>query len=177
MDNQIIQDILSGNTEKMSILIDKYYNELFVFVHNQVNNISTTEDLLQEIFMKIHQKLNKYNPEKASFRTWIYRVSLNHCLDYHRKKKIYTISDYNLDIIKSNSKDVLQEMITKDDVSQIITVMKRILNNKQYKVLILKFFSDLTIEEIASSMSITPKTIRNIVSLSIKIIKEEMGVL
>ena len=175
MDNKIIQEVLNGNTEKLSILIDKYYNELFVFVHNQVNNIPTTEDLLQEIFMKIHQKLHKFNPKKASFRTWMYRVSLNHCLDFHRKKKIYTISDFNIDTLASNHEDVLQDMINNDDVKEVITVMSKILSSRQYRVIMLKFFSNLSIDEIANSMNITPKTIRNIVSLSIKKIKDEMG--
>jgi RNA polymerase sigma-70 factor (ECF subfamily) len=176
VDNKIIQEVLSGNTEQFSILIDQYYNELFVFVHNQVQDINTTEDLLQEIFMKLYQKLNKFNPEKASFRTWMYRVSSNHCLDYHRKRKEDFIPDYKLDLLEDQKQNILSDMIQNEQLQNVLNTMKQILSKKQYNVLILQFFSNLTIEEIALSLDLAPKTIRNIISTSIKKIKDEMEV-
>lgn len=175
MDKNIVQDVLRGNTEKFSLLIDKYYNELFVFVHNQVNDIHETEDILQEIFMKLFAKLNKYNATKSSFRTWMYRVSYHHCMDYHRKKKLYTVSDYNLNLLSSNE-DVIANIMKQEDMGYVFTVMSKVLSKKQYSIMMLQFFSPLSTKEIGETLGVSQKTVQNYIGISIKKIRNEMEV-
>ena len=175
MDKNIIHNVLKGNTEEFSLLIDKYYNELFVFVHNQVSDIHETEDLLQEIFMKLYTKLNKYNPNKSSFRTWMYRVSYHHCMDYHRKKKVYTVKDYDLTLLSSNE-DVIEELLKKEEMSHIFSIMEKVLSKRQYSIIMLHFFSSLSTKEIGETLGISQKTVQNYMLLSINKIKKEVEV-
>lgn len=173
MDDVIIQQVLAGNTDAFDQLIEKYYNELFVFIHNQVNNVETTRDILQEVFMRLYQKLGKYNPNKASFRTWMYRVAGNYTISYLRKMKYY-IHDYNMDLIPT-SDNVLKTLIQQEDVREIVSLMKELLSKRHYQIMMLHFFSPLEDEEIAHAYGITKKTVQNTISLSIKKIKETMG--
>ena len=175
MDEKIIQAVLEGRKEEFNNIIERYYNELFVFVHNQVNNIETTKDLLQEIFMHLFTKLHKYDSNKASFRTWMYKVSSNYLINYFRKNKVQEVIYEDFNMFADNEKDILQEMIQKDDVSSILHIMKKILNKKHYQVMMLHFFSEVTVDEIADSLSIAPKTVRNIIALSIHKIKDFIG--
>jgi RNA polymerase sigma-70 factor (ECF subfamily) len=173
VDDVIIQQVLAGNTDAFDQLIEKYYNELFVFIHNQVNNVETTRDILQEVFMRLYQKLGKYNPKKASFRTWMYRVTGNYTISYLRQMKFY-IHDYNMDLLPS-SDNIVETLIQQEDVRNIISVMKDQLNKRHYQIMMLHFFSSLDDEEIASTYGITKKTVQNTISLSIKKIKDTMG--
>jgi len=173
LDKHIIRAVLDGNHNEFNQLINKYYNELFVFIYNQTNNVETTKDVLQEIFMRLFEKLHTYNPDKASFRTWMYRVSSNYVLNYLRKEK-FELKDYDFNLI-SSSEDIIASCIKQDDVSFILDVMKKTLNKKHYQIMILSFFSNLTPEEIGDSLGVTEKTVRNTVSLSIQKIRSKIG--
>ena len=170
MDIDIIKKVLNGDINQFNSLINKYYNELFKYAYNQFEDVEETKDVLQEIFMRLYNNLNKYNPEKASFRTWMYRVATNYCINYRRKLK-FTIKDYDFSRV-SSTEDIVENLIQHEQVDLAISIMKKNLSKKQYQIMILYFFSDLAHKDIADVMNLQPKTIRNIVSESVKKIKE-----
>ena len=71
-----------------------------------VKEVSDTEDLLQEIFVKAYFALPKFNQD-STFYTWIYRIAANHCLDHLRKHRPKT---YSLDEQKDDGEDTFQPM-------------------------------------------------------------------
>ena len=67
-------------------LWQKYSNQLQNFLLSKVNNRSDVEDLLQEILIKTHQKLNTVKePEKVS--AWLFQIARNTLTDYYRKSR------------------------------------------------------------------------------------------
>lgn len=174
VDYNIIKQILNGDKDLFNQLIDKYYYEIFKFTYNQVNDVEKTKDVVQEIFMRIYKKLSKYNPKKASFRTWIYRIANNYCINYHRdhhKDQHLVLHGERI----SDSEDILNNLIKKEDVSYILDLMEKNLSQRNYKILILHFYSDLSQTDIGETMNLAPKTVRNIVSESIQKIRALVG--
>lgn len=174
MDYDIIKQVIQGNIDKFDILITKYYNEIFKFVYNQINHLENTKDVVQEIFMRIFDNLGKYNPEKSEFRTWIYRISANYCINYQRNlSKNFTVT---LDeTLINTSNDILKDLIANDDVTYVMSLMEQHLSKRNFKIMILHFFSDLDQKEIGSAVGLAHKTIRNIVSGSIAKIRDLIG--
>lgn len=66
-------------------LVRKYYNEIYAYAYRQVNDRETALDLTQEIFISVLRSLQTYDPSRASFRTWLYRVSTNKVIDCRRR--------------------------------------------------------------------------------------------
>jgi len=54
---------------------------------NYVQSTEDSEDLTQEIFVKVYQNLHLFDVNKASLKTWIYRIGINICLDFIKAKK------------------------------------------------------------------------------------------
>ena len=61
-----------------------YYKRLLFFIRSMVREDS--EDLQQEVFIKVFEKLHTYNP-LFSFNTWIYTITRNHCINHIQKKE------------------------------------------------------------------------------------------
>jgi RNA polymerase sigma-70 factor (ECF subfamily) len=59
--------------------------KLFALIHRMVGNAADAEDLLQEVFLAAHRKLDGFRGESA-LGTWLYRLTTNHCLDYLRSR-------------------------------------------------------------------------------------------
>lgn len=68
------------------LLVQKYYDEIYVYVYRQTGNKDDSLDLTQEIFISALHSIKNYQSDKASFRTWLYRVATNKIIDERRKK-------------------------------------------------------------------------------------------
>ncbi len=174
VDELICQKVIKGEVQLFNQLIDKYYAELFRFVLRQTNDIEITKNLLQEIFMRIYNNLKKYRPEKASFRTWIYKVASNHTLNYFRKEKQY-LPTIPFEFAMASKEDILMDTCKREQIEYTLELMKKTLNAKNFQILLLHFFSHFSNQEIASTFGIAEKTVRNIISESIKKVRNKVG--
>jgi RNA polymerase sigma-70 factor (ECF subfamily) len=85
-DEQLIEEYLKGNEKSLEILIKEYLSQIYGFTYKRVGNTQEAEDITQEIFIKVWRNLKNFNAEK-SFRTWIFSIAKNTCIDSLRKKK------------------------------------------------------------------------------------------
>lgn len=76
-----------GSREAADRLIRVYYDEIYRFVYRQTGNKEDAMDLTQSIFIAVLRAIPSYRPEKASFRTWIYRIAANKVIDARRKNR------------------------------------------------------------------------------------------
>jgi RNA polymerase sigma-70 factor (ECF subfamily) len=90
-DFEIIQAVLNGNQEPFSELVNRYTNLVFSIIRRQTRDYDEAHDLSQEIFLKVYRNLGKYTPE-FKFSTWIMKITSNHIIDNHRRKRFETVS-------------------------------------------------------------------------------------
>ena len=69
-----------------------FHEQLFGFIKARVHSTETAEDILQEIFIKIHKNVKNIKNEQK-IASWVYQITRNTIIDYYRKKKIDT-KDY-----------------------------------------------------------------------------------
>jgi len=72
----------------------EFNKELLGFIKARVNNVENAEDILQEVFIKIHQNTNSLHDHKK-IASWVYQITRNTIIDYYRKKKINTSESEN----------------------------------------------------------------------------------
>lgn len=177
-DITLINDIINGEIDKFEFIMNRYHDELFKYIYNMSGNVADTQDLLQEIFIKVYGNLERYDASRASFRTWLYRITTNHIRN-HLKSSYYrhktSSLSYNDSVTKSNIN--IENKITKEkQIEEIVSVMKTILNPKHLKIMMLHYFSQLTVTEISEIMDIPQKTIYKAINSSIKKIQKEVNV-
>merc|ERR1711879_510595 len=124
-----------------SLIMDKYHNEIFSYVYNMTGNVEDTEDLLQEIFMKIYKNLNSFNSDKASFRTWMYRIATNHVFNFTKKAEMVYVNhsvEVNAELLTDNT-DLFSNIIKDDQLNEIIQQIKKIAKTQTSKNNVLAF--------------------------------------
>lgn len=70
-----------------NLLIEKYYDEIYVFCYKQLGQKESAMDVCQEIFIAVLQSISSYQGEKSSFRTWCYRIASHKVIDFRRKHR------------------------------------------------------------------------------------------
>jgi RNA polymerase sigma-70 factor (ECF subfamily) len=92
-DEQLIDSYLKGEEKALEILIKRYLKPIYSFSYRFVNNTQEAEDISQEVFVKIWRNLKKFDKNKK-FKTWIFSIAKNTCLDAMRKKKTIPFSEF-----------------------------------------------------------------------------------
>lgn len=156
-------------------VLENYYKYIFRFVVKQVNNVEDAKDLTQEIFIKAYNNYKRYNAKKGSVKTWLFAIANNHIINYWKSSYIRKRSQMELDIDRISSNiDILESIIQDEDIKLILFIMNKKLNKRNIKIMNLYFFSNLKPREIAEVLNMNSKTVSNVISLSIRIIKDEL---
>ena len=164
---QIILRAQSGDREAFAILFEQYKNLVYKTAYLMLGESAEAEDALQEIFVQVYKSLSGFDPGKAAFTTWLYRVTFNHCLNQRRKKRPFTLPLEDISpALKSEfpgaqlaEEEVLQQAIGK-------------LTDKQRAVVILRYFWDLPYAEIAQILDVPLGTVKSRIDLALKTLRK-----
>ncbi len=156
-------------------VLEEYYRYILKFVVKQVKNVDDAKDLTQGIFLKAHKNYKKYNPNKASVKTWLFSIANNHVINFWNSAYFKRTSkfDYDFNQLKSND-DILKAIIDDENVKHILLLMKASLNKRNLEIMNLYFFSNLSPKQISEVMKMNPKTVSNVIGLSIQKIKKNV---
>ena len=82
----LVRRCQSGDTDAFEALYRQHAARIYTLACRMVGSPEDGEDLLQEIFLQVHRKLGSFKGD-AAIGTWLYRLALNHCLDYVRSRQ------------------------------------------------------------------------------------------
>ncbi|WP_051314870.1 RNA polymerase sigma factor [Alteribacter aurantiacus] len=73
-DQDLINNILSGDEEAIEILHERYVDRIYTYIKAQTNNHHDAEELLQDVFFKVAKQLDRFEG-RASFKTWLLTIT------------------------------------------------------------------------------------------------------
>ncbi len=144
-DYTLITKVKEGNEIAFNQIFNKYRSAVYSICYRFVRNTADAEDLTQEIFMKVYRKANTYN-RKAKFSTWLYRVTVNHCLSFKRRERNLPYTQLIKDEI-----NFVGRIELKKSIDQALLQLPK----QQRMVFILRHFRQLSFNEIGEIMKIS----------------------
>lgn len=130
-------------------LVSDYYDEIYVYAYKQTLNKETALDLTQDIFIAALRSIDKYNPEKASFRTWLYRISVNKIIDFKRRSRHDMIA---LDEVEIPVEIDYQALVENKELFSAIDKYLSGLPFERQEIFRLKVFAEYTFAQIAGML-------------------------
>jgi RNA polymerase sigma-70 factor, ECF subfamily len=164
---QIIIRAQAGDREAFAILFEQYKNLVYKTAYLMLGESAEAEDALQEIFVQVYKSLSGFDPGKAAFTTWLYRITFNYCLNHRRKKRPFTLPLEDISpALKSGFLDT--QLAEEETLQQAIGK----LTDKQRAVVILRYFWDLPYAEIAQILDVPLGTIKSRIDLALKTLRK-----
>ncbi|QAA32456.1 sigma-70 family RNA polymerase sigma factor [Clostridium manihotivorum] len=148
-----VQLAKDGDEKAFEELINMCKEELYRTAYAYVKDEQDALDVLQETVYKAYVNIDKLKNTKY-FKTWITRILLNNAMDLIKKEKKI------LSVVGNSEKGFVDSEVYCIDAKLDIQSSIDKLEEKQKKVIILKYFQDLTITEIAEVMSCPVGTIK-----------------
>ena len=137
-------------------------------LYEKVSDQELAKDLTIESLGKAFNKLHLYTPE-YTFSTWLFTVARNHCIDYLRKNKLSTISIDKM-MINESGKSTSFDLKSMDlnpeqklEKKQRIAILRQVVDQLKpnYRNLVkLRYFKEMTYEEISKSLNIPIGTVK-----------------
>lgn len=86
-DEELVAAVLQGDDGRFGELVGRYQGRLVNYLARMVRNAEDAHDLAQEVFLKVYQALDRFDP-KYRFSTWIFRVAQNAAIDTLRRQRL-----------------------------------------------------------------------------------------
>ncbi|HCI87646.1 MAG TPA: RNA polymerase sigma-70 factor, partial [Gammaproteobacteria bacterium] len=84
-DEELMLAVSKGDQSAYQTLVSQHLNAISHYAFRLLGNRKDTEDICQEVFLKLWTNASKWQPEKAKLTTWLHRITHNLCIDYLRK--------------------------------------------------------------------------------------------
>jgi RNA polymerase sigma factor (sigma-70 family) len=147
-DLELLEKLRNPDTHNygFNLLVRAYQQRVYGMVRKMVIDHDDAHDVTQEVFIKIHKNLGSFREDSQLF-TWIYRIATNECLTFLSRKKrrfFLPIEDVAKELsgLIDNS-----ESISGDEIQRKLQKAILILPDKQRLVFNMKYFEDLTYEQ------------------------------
>ena len=154
-DKEIIVSFLDGNKNAFNIIVLKYQKRVYWTVRRMVVNHDDADDITQEVFVKLYSSLKDFRGESALF-TYLYKMAINYSLNHIKKNKNKMTREIPIDdefTDKYSDKNESDENIESSGRNKLITEAILILPEQQRAVFNMRFYDDMTYEEISSVLN------------------------
>ena len=95
-DEELVEAVLGGETDLYAEIVGRYQGRLVNYLFRLVRNLDEAHDLAQEVFLKVYQALDRFNPQYR-FSTWLFRVGQNAAIDHIRKRRLTLVEGFGDD--------------------------------------------------------------------------------
>jgi len=157
----------AGEDDAFREIVERYQTKVFSIIHGIVRQRNDVEDIAQQVFAKVYVSIRNFD-FRSSLITWIYKITVNECFDYLRKRKVRKLvyeSDLSEDEVRrvENTEPTVNRQTPADTtLSQRDYVVKLLtkVSEEERMLLMLKEVEGYSVEELAERTGMNENTIK-----------------
>jgi RNA polymerase sigma-70 factor (ECF subfamily) len=156
-----IEQIIAGNSNAFSHLVDKHKDKAYNLAFRICGNHEEAEELAQDSFLKAYRSLNSFKM-KSSFATWLYRIVYNTSISHVRikKKGVLSLEDFPADATDFIGSNTSEEEAEKDYRNALVNFALQKINEDERGLISLYYYEELSSEEISDITGISKSNIK-----------------
>jgi len=168
-DTELLELSRQGDHEAFRQLVIRYKGRVFNAIYSVMGDAAESEDIAQEVFLKVYRYLGSFR-HKSSFFTWLYRITVNECMDRLRKKsREKTVSlhaglsreeQLKIEDVLQDKKQGAEDEMTGKELRGIVMKILGELPEKYRLILTLREIEGMSYDEIAQAMGISVACVR-----------------
>ncbi|MGE5474379.1 MAG: RNA polymerase sigma factor [Ignavibacteriales bacterium] len=176
-DERLVELCKQGEEYAFEILIQRYHQRLFNFIFSYIENQQSTEDIVQETFIKMIKNINTYKLQaNAKFSTWLFTIARNTITDEVRKGRIReTIPIDDEENTIPSKEDSVEDTVIKNEMISSINQTINTLPPDLKSMVLLKYYMDFSYKEIAEIIKTTPEKVKGQLHYAVEKIRKKLG--
>jgi len=172
-DSELMQQIVSGDQAAFSELYHRYKSRMYYYFYRMLGSSEElANDFLQELFMKLIEKPESYNPH-YSFTTWLYSVANNMCKNEYRRREIR--QEYLDNEVMESQTDFLNDAsIEPEQVIEKVFETLNLLGEEHRSAFLLRYREGFSIKEVAEVLDVPEGTVKSRLFYAKKMLAEKL---
>ena len=163
----LVRRAQAGDESAFQEIVERYQSKVFSIIHGIVRQRNDVEDIAQQVFTKIYFSMRNFD-FRSSLITWVYKITVNECFDYLRKKKVRKLvyeSDMSEDEVRrvENSETGTSRAPRADTNlarrDYVVKLLERV-SGEERDLLMLKEVEGYSVEEMARRLKMNENTIK-----------------
>jgi RNA polymerase sigma-70 factor (ECF subfamily) len=146
-----------GDRDAFRFLVERYAAVLTGTAYLMTHDRALTDDLTQEAFLLAWKGLPTFRPD-GNFKAWIIRILVNHTISYRRKRRVKEA--FLAEPLTNPADDPQERLLTKDERERTMQALES-LPQEQHEALVLRYFSDMTVPEVAQALGWREGTVKS----------------
>jgi len=173
LERDLVTKAAAGSREAFDALVDQHYEAVYAHAYRILRNSDDASDATQTTFVKALRSISEFDVERP-MRPWLYRICGNVCIDLargrHRSNEPIDKHAYMLE-----SKDDLEGAAEQNDLRE--KILRAIMNlpEKYRRILILRHYEQMAVEEIAEALDAPEGTIKSWLFRARAMLKKELA--
>lgn len=154
----------AGDSHAFSRLIATYQTPIYNLCYRMLGNPHDAEEAAQEAFLRAYTRLNSYDPDRP-FKTWLFAIAHHYCIDRLRRRRLIWLSlDDEPELQPANwraSTPTPEEQVMRSEREADVQAALNTLPAKDRSALIMRYWYDLSYEEIAQATASTVSAVKS----------------
>lgn len=163
--DRLIARCLRGDQTGYMQLYELYAPGVYRLCYSLLLQEQDAEDVSQEVFVYAFKNLKRFDPERASFKTWLYTITVSRCRNMYRRRR-FTMMDISQLFIPAPDSERPEAALVRRHAQDTIQAALATLSPRLREAVVLRYGHGLTYREIADVMGCPPKTAESRVRLA-----------
>ncbi len=172
-DEQIIEQVLAGQTEDYGELVKRYWKLALAIAYARCQNATVAEDMTQDSFLKAYCNLSTLR-NRSKFAGWLTKIVHQECISHHRRKQASTIDSHSLDRLEPVFAVSSNPGLTREQIDFVHRAIGKLPAHMQ-EIIIMRFVGGLPLKQIAEQIETKYGTVRVWLHRAYKLLKEELA--
>src|SRR5215204_4042053 len=169
-DEVLVRRVASGDERALSGLYDRYAGLVYGTGMRYLGDRGTAEELVQDVFTSVWKNAAGFDPARASFATWMYRITRNRATDLIRRRKARLRTVDGDPLFEPGETDPSGELSQKFDVAAALSRLRPV----HREVLVLAYFHGLSQREISDRTATPLGTVKSRTTAALRALRETM---
>lgn len=170
----VIEGCQAGDRDAFRLLFERHQDRVYtVALYFFGGDEATAHDITQQVFLKLFSRIGQFQGD-AEFSTWLYRVTTNACVDEQRKRRRF-LPFGAAAFTEPRARGAQEERVAGAELTGAVARAVASLKPKLRVVMLLKYFEELSYEEIAAALGCSPGTVASRLNRGHRILARKLG--
>jgi RNA polymerase sigma-70 factor (ECF subfamily) len=173
-DRRVIEDCQAGDRDAFRQLFETHKDRVYSIALHFSRDEMQARDITQQVFLKLFTAIRQFRHD-AEFTTWLYRLVANVCLDEQRRNRRFIPFGEAVEVSEMAERKSQEAQLGQREVSEAVRQVIAGLKPKLRLVILLKYFEEMSYEEMAQVLGCSPGTIASRLNRGHKILAQRLA--
>ncbi len=169
-DQELMERVSRGDAVAFQILVDSGISRILAVARRMLGDDMEAEDVAQDVFLRLWRQADKWDGGRAKVSTWLYRVTVNSCIDRLRARREDTVKELPEVAHQATQVQAMEE----EDLQRYMDEALQALPERQRTALVLFHFEDLSMSAVSEIMDASVEAVESLLGRGRRALKKDL---